>query len=368
MSNPIRRLTELGQSVWLDDLQRQYLQDGTIARLAREDGLSGLTSNPAIFERAIARSSVYDGDIEKLARQGDNAASIYEHLVVEDLRNAADLLKPVYDKTGGSDGYVCLEVSPHLADDTAGSVAEGERLWRRVDKANLMVKVPGTRAGLPAIRALTAQGINVNVTLLFSPSRYREVIDAYWSGLEDRIKNGKSVRDTVSVASFFLSRIDVKVDGIIDQAPNHLHAALRGTAAVTAAAQAYNAYRASLDDIRWEKLRTAGAQMQRLLWASTGSKDPSYSDIKYVEELIGPNTIITLPMATLIAYRDHGKPVLRLKDAVEKVGQRSAALAAANINMEDVAGDLEREGIQKFTEPFDTLMARIKRSCDQLLS
>lgn len=365
MTHPLKQLSALGQSVWLDDLQRQYLQDSTIAGLVRDDRLAGLTSNPAIFERAIDSTDVYDTAIEKLARQGQSATDIYEHLVVEDLRDAADLLMSVYEESGGQDGYVCLEVSPYLANDSHATINEGEHLWARVNKPNLMIKVPGTRAGLAAIRALTAEGINVNVTLLFSPERYGEVADAYWSGLEDRLADGQSVKGIASVASFFLSRIDVKVDRILAQKGL---ANLQGTAAVTAAAHAYARYQERLRAPRWEKLRAAGAGTQRLLWASTGSKDPRYSELKYVEELIAPGTVTTLPLGTLLAFRDHGKAEPSLKRAIEEADQRSVALAAANIDMEGVAMELEHEGIEKFVVPFDKLMARIKQSCDQLLS
>lgn len=353
--NPLQQLHNLGQSVWLDDLCRTYLEDGTLANLIRNDGLCGITSNPAILERAIGQSNVYDEAIKQYAEAGDNTNIIYERLVIEDIQRAADILRPIYDATNTGDGYVSLEVSPHLADDTESSITEGLRLWSAVGRPNLMIKVPGTRAGLPAVEALIAEG--VNVTLLFSPLRYREVVNAYWSGLEKRIEMGQSPQGIASVASFFLSRIDTLVDGIIDR--RGAGAAVRGNAALTAATLAY---RYNLDlhkHERWLALQKAGARSQRLLWASTSTKDLQYSDVKYVEALVAADTINTMPMATLHAYRDHGKPKLRLQNALAQVDEWQNELNELRIDLSRVAEQLEQEGIKKFIDPYDSLMNQI---------
>ncbi len=356
--NPLRQLQALGQSVWLDDLRRQYLDDGTLARLIREDGLSGITSNPAIFERAINEGGYYDEAIKSCARNGDDAATIYQRLVIADIQRAADLLGHTWRQTDTADGYVSLEVSPHLANDTEATIHEALQLWSAVDRPNVMIKVPGTGAGLPAIETLIAEGVNVNVTLLFSPERYRNVVDAYWKGLEKRIDGGQSLRGIVSVASFFLSRIDVFVDRIIDQRATNSPA--RGCAALTAAALAYQYYLDLYRGRRWFALAQAGARPQRLLWASTGTKNPAYSDIKYVEELVAANTVSTMPMNTLLAYRDHGKPERRIASALAGTEQMQQILQTVGIDLEVVAGQLELEGIRKFVEPFDKLMKRIE--------
>lgn len=360
MTSSLRRLNEFGQSVWLDDLRRDFLEDGSFAALIDADGLSGLTSNPAIFARAIDESARYAADIEQYARAGDDATRIYERLIVDDIRRAADLLRPTYDATDGHDGYVSLEVSPHLAHDTGATIDEAQRLWSRVGRANLMIKVPATRAGLPAIEALIAAGINVNVTLLFSVARYREVLDAYRRGLEARLAEGHPIAHVASVASFFVSRIDTLIDRQLADEAACMATGVRGKAAIACAKLAYQAFRESLEDPRWQALAAARAQRQRLLWASTGTKDAAYSDVKYVEALIGPDTVTTLPMQTLLAYRDHGHPESRLADALDRAQATVAQLAALDIDLEDAARQLEREGVDKFIEPFDRLMARIE--------
>lgn len=274
----------------------------------------------------------------------------------------ADLLRAVYDRTGAGDGYVSLEVSPHLAHNTEATIEQARRLWVRVARPNLMIKVPGTKAGLPAIRALIAEGINVNVTLLFSVARYLEVITCYRQGLEDRAAMGQPLDRVASVASFFLSRIDTRVDGLLDALSGEAAAALRGQAAVACAGSAYAKLLAAADEPRWNALAGRGAQRQRLLWASTSTKDPAYGELKYVESLIGPDTVTTLPMATLSAYRQRGEPVPRLNAALAQAARVEGALAGLGIDLEQAAGELERDGVRKFAEAFDALMARLSEA------
>jgi transaldolase len=364
-ANPLRRLPALGQSVWLDDIRRVWLQDGTLARLIAEDGVAGVTSNPAIFGKAISDAHDYDTAIAQLVRRGLDARAMYEALVIEDIQNAADLLRNVYEASDRRDGYVSLEVSPHLAYDTEATIAEARRLWAAVERPNLMIKVPGTRAGLPAIRRLIASGINVNVTLLFGVERYREAAQAYIEGLEDCVRAGNTPDGVASVASFFLSRIDVAVDKQLDAIERPIARAaaqkLRGQAAVACARLAYQSYTELLDDARWRALTQRGARSQRLLWASTGTKDPAYSDVKYVDALIGADTINTMPYETLTAYRDHGEPAARLTEGTEDALALPAQLAQLGIELSGIAGQIEGEGVQKFIAPYDKLLALLER-------
>jgi transaldolase len=363
--NPLRQLQALGQSVWLDDIRRSWLQDGTLSRLIAEDGVAGVTSNPAIFGKAIADTRDYDAAIVQLARRGWNASTMYEGLVIEDIQGAADLLRRVYGATDRCDGYVSLEVSPHLAHDTEGTVAEARRLWASVDRPNLMVKVPGTRAGLPAIRRLIASGINVNVTLLFSVERYREAARAYIEGLEEYASAGHAADRVASVASFFLSRIDVAVDRRLDAIERPIARAaaqkLRGQAAVACARVAYRAYEEFIADARWRALVQRGARSQRLLWASTGTKDPAYSEVKYVDALIGADTVNTMPYETLTTYRDHGEPAARLTEDTEGALALPAQLAQLGIELPAIVAQLEEQGVQKFIAPYDKLLALLER-------
>ncbi|MGE0116011.1 MAG: transaldolase [Steroidobacteraceae bacterium] len=350
--NPLMQLKTFGQSIWLDDIRRAWLNDGTLATLIGADGICGLTSNPAIFRKSIVENHDYDAAIARLAQAGADVQTMYETLVMDDVRAAADLLLPTYESTQRRDGYVSLEVSPHLAHDTPATIAEAQRLWNTVARPNLMIKVPGTAAGLPAIRRLIAAGINVNVTLLFSVERYRETAEAYLVGLEDRLQDGKSPDGIASVASFFLSRIDVLIDKRLDSGGM---SQLRGKAAIASARLAYQVYRQLLTSPRWQALARHGAVMQRLLWASTGTKDPGYSDVKYVEALIGADTVNTVPLETLAAYRDHGVPASRLEQELNAAQALPGQLAAAGIDLQSVAQQLEAEGIQKFIEPFEQL-------------
>jgi transaldolase len=356
--NPLLELRKLGQSVWLDDISRGLLADGTLARLIRDDGLAGLTSNPAIFAHAMMNDSHYAQPIAQLVPTMRSAVELYENLALEDLRDAAGLLRPLYDSTAGADGFVSLEVSPHLADDTAGSLKEAQRLWHRMDLPNLFIKIPGTEAGIPAIRDLIASGVNVNVTLLFSPERYRAVAHAYMDGLSARAAAGGDIRSVASVASFFLSRIDTAVDKLLDglsSGGQPAARALRGRAAIASACRAYEIYEELTATPRWESLAARGARPQRLLWASTSTKDKSYSPVKYVEELVVPGTVNTVPLETLNTYRRVGRPELRLERHIAEASDVREGLERLDIDLEAVAAQLEREGVSKFVEPFDKL-------------
>lgn len=366
--NRLRRLEALGQSLWLDYIERKLLADGEMKRLVSDDGISGVTSNPAIFEKAIARHTEYDSTIAELARRGLDAQKIYEELVVEDIRMAADLLRGVYETTGGRDGYVSLEVSPSLAYETAATVAEAKRLWARVARPNLMIKVPATREGLPAIRQLIAAGINVNVTLLFGIARYREVAESYIAGLEDRLASGGALDRIASVASFFLSRIDTMVDRSLDQDKRPQAKELRGRTAIACARLAYQEYRGLVGSARWQSLAAQGARTQRLLWASTSTKDPAYDDVLYVEALIGPDTVNTLPPETMDAYRDHGDPMMRLEEHLVAARTLPGQLAALGLDLDQVSSELERQGVQKFIEPYESLLATLARRADELVT
>lgn len=361
--NPLRRLASLGQSIWLDYIERALLVGGELERLIREDGISGVTSNPAIFEKAIGGHTDYDPEIKALARRGVSAPEIYEALVVEDVVRAADLLRDLYEASGRHDGYVSLEVSPLLAHDTGATLAEARRLWARVARPNLMIKVPATRAGLPAIRRLITEGINVNVTLLFSVARYLEVARAYLAGLADRQTAGDALNGVASVASVFLSRIDTLVDTKLDRMSA---LTLRGQAAIACARLAYQQYRALTRSTSWQRLTAHGAWPQRLLWASTSAKDPAYSDVKYVEALIGPDTVNTLPPDTVAAYREHGNPAVRLEEELEAAHALPEQLAALGIDLEVVGEELERQGVQKFIEPYERLLATLTRRGQEL--
>ncbi len=361
MSN-LKRLQDFGQSVYLDEIRRSWLSDGTFRRLIDEDGLRGVTSNPAIFEKAIGQSDDYDEAVEDLARRGLEVGKAYEELVIGDIQGACDLFRPLYDASDGRYGYVSLEVSPHLAHDTDGTVKEARHLWQRLDRPNAFIKVPGTRAGLPAIRTLLAEGINVNVTLLFGLGRYREVTDAYLSGLEDRLKAGGDITRVASVASFFLSRIDVMVDPMLERimgqgGPRAATAKeLHGEIAVGSAKQAYAIFEEVFGGERFRALERQGARKQRLLWASTSTKNPDYSDVKYIEPLVGPDTINTMPSETLDAFRDHGKAADRVRDDMAAYGRKLEQLGELDIDLDELTQALEDEGVDKFIKPFDKLM------------
>ncbi len=365
--NRLRELEAFGQSVWMDFIRRKMIVSGELKKLIEKDGFGGLTSNPSIFEKAIAESSDYDSAIRKQALKGKSVGEIYETLTVEDIQRAADLFRPLYDRLDGADGFVSLEVSPHLAHDTAGTIAEARRLWTIVGRPNLLVKVPGTQEGLPAIRQLIGEGINVNVTLLFGLPRYKEVAEAYIAGLERLKASGKPLKSVASVASFFLSRIDVLIDPMLEKAmskhKSKVAAAqnLRGQVAILSAKAAYMIYKEIFNDKRFKKLQARGAKSQRLLWASTSTKNPHYSDLKYVDGLIGKETINTIPPETLAAYRDHGQPAERLSQDEGEAKKTLKLLSKVGIDLDKVTQQLEDEGVEKFTKSFDDLMKALRK-------
>lgn len=362
--NPLLKLESLGQSVWLDTLSRHAITSGKLKRLIDEDGLSGVTSNPSIFEKAILDSRDYDEDVETLAVKNVIGAEIYEALTVRDIQLAADLFRPLFDRLDGKDGFVSLEVSPHLANDTDGTIAEARRLWAKVNRPNIFIKVPATREGTLAVTQLISEGVNVNITLLFGLPRYREIAEAYLAGLQMRVDQGKPVRNVASVASFFLSRIDVLVDPMLEKIKGEkaeLAAKLRGQIAIASAKVAAKIYEEIFCGRRFEKFAAAGARTQRLLWASTSTKNPDYPDLKYVEPLIGSNTIDTLPLETLEAYRDHGRPEVLLPDGLAEAQAKLSWLAEVGIDLDAITQQLENEGIEKFNKPYDKLIATLDK-------
>jgi transaldolase len=379
--NPLLQLKTFGQTVWLDFLSQRLLTSGTLARLIKEDGLAGLTSNPAIFKEAMADTPDYDDTIRAFVVRATPGASatrahkrvedIYQALVVEDIQRVADLFRALYDHSEAGDGFVSLELSPHLAHDPQGTIEEARRLWQAVNRPNLFIKVPATRAGLPAIRQLISEGINLNVTLLFSLPRYWEVAEAYIAGLRDRLAAGQPVAHVASVASFFLSRIDTLLDAHLENliargGPQALLAeSLLGQVALASAKVAYQLYQEIFEEEQFRLLERQGARKQRLLWASTGAKNPAYSDLKYVEDLIGPETINTMPLKTLEAYRDHGRPALRLEEDLPEAYQTLTNLAELQLNLDDLTQQLETEGLQKFIESYDELLAALAKKFER---
>lgn len=361
--NNVKQIQQYGQSVWLDLLDRNLMDSGKLKQLIDEDGLRGLTSNPAIFEKAINNSSDYDRDIKELSKEGMDNESIFFELAVTDIQRAADIFKPVYEKTEGNDGFASLEVSPHLARDTAGTIEQARELWKKVNRKNAMIKIPGTLEGLPAIHQCISEGININVTLLFGLDRYRKVAEAYMEGLEERVNAGQSIEDVRSVASFFLSRIDVMVDPILEKKG---HEQLQGEAAIASAKKAYGIYEELFSSERFKRLESKGAKVQRVLWASTSTKNPSYSDVKYVEALIGPETVNTLPMETLDAFRDHGKVSNSLRKDRDKASNAYDEIEKSGIQMEQIAHHLVEEGIDKFNAPFQKLLNRIEEQKNEM--
>lgn len=361
--NPLRELNEHGQVVWMDFIRRDLLTQGELERLVSVDGVTGVTSNPAIFEKAIGDSNEYDDQIRGLLAGGEpSVMELYEALVFEDIRLAADILRPVYDDTGGADGFVSLEVSPHLAYDTEATVEQALDLWNRVDRPNLMIKVPATDEGIPAIEELLAGGVNVNVTLMFSLGDYEAVAGAYLRGLH-RLDDPASV---ASVASFFVSRVDSKVDSLLEGNGSPAALELRGTIAVANSKLAYRRYEEIFRGEAFADLRVRGAREQRVLWASTSTKNPSYRDVLYVEELIGPQTVNTLPPKTIDAFRDHGRVRTTLTEAVDLAQSRLDLLADLGIDFDAVTAELQREGVEKFARPFDQLLGTLEQKCQVL--
>lgn len=356
--NRLRALTEAGQAIWLDYIRRDVLENGELEGLIRDDGVTGVTSNPAIFEKAIGDSDLYDDDIRAVLDADPEVSTLelYERLAVRDIQLAADLLAPVHRDTGGADGYVSLEVSPHLARDTEGTLAEARRLWQRVARPNLMIKVPATVEGIPAIESLLAEGIHVNITLMFSMAHYEAVAQAYLRGLA---RNPEPQR-VASVASFFVSRVDGVVDKLLESSAEPEASRLAGRIAIANSKVAYARYRDLFHGSAFADLRQAGARPQRVLWASTSTKNPAYRDVLYVEELIGPETVNTVPPATLEAFRDHGNVAATLESDLDRARVDLAALADLEIDLAEVTEELQRVGLEKFAVPFDDLLATLE--------
>ncbi|HSZ03282.1 MAG TPA: transaldolase [Terriglobales bacterium] len=370
-TNPLKDLLKYGQSVWLDYIRRDLLTSGELKRLIEEDGLRGMTSNPTIFEKAIADSTLYSDILQSLRSRSDlDAKGRYEILAIRDIQDAADFLRPVYDSSKRRDGYVSLEVSPHLARDTQGTLAEARRLWKTVGRENVMIKVPGTAEGIPAFQQLISEGININVTLLFSQEVYKRVAEAYIAGLEQLSARGGDVSKIASVASFFISRIDSSVDAIVgehlkaskDQREQQQLKSILGKVAIANGKQTYVSYQKIFSGDRWKALAAKGAQTQRVLWASTSTKNPNYRDVLYVEELIGPDTVNTIPPATLDAFRDHGRPRPSLTEDVESANRTMETVARLGISMKEVTDKLTDDGVRLFAEAFDKLLKAVEKS------
>ena len=371
--NKLLKIQEFGQSIWLDYISRGMIHSGELKGLIEEDGLRGVTSNPSIFDQAIEGDQDYEEAIQAMARERKREEEIYQDLTVKDVQMAADEFRHLYDTSGGAHGFVSLEVNPHLAYKTEETVAEARELWRGLDRPNVFIKVPATKNGLPAIQQLISEGINVNVTLLFGLPRYREVAEAYIAGLEERAAAGKPVDRVCSVASFFLSRIDVLVDSKLEEimagggAKAETAQRLHGQVAIASAKEAYQIYKEIFGQKRFQRLADKGGRPQRVLWASTSTKNPEYSDVKYVEALIGPETINTLPQETLKAYRDHGNPEERLEQGLEEARKVLELLPEVDIPIDQVTQQLEEEGVDKFNKPYDRLMNTLAKKRSQEL-
>lgn len=357
MASKVKEIHEFGQSIWLDFIDRKFIQSGELKKLIDEDDVRGVTSNPAIFEKAITSSSEYDADIRQLAETTEDNEAIFFGLAIKDIKDACDVFEPLFSAENGADGYVSLEVSPFLALKTQETIDQALHLWKEVDKKNVMIKIPGTKPGLPAIRKAISEGLNINVTLLFGLERYEAVTEAYIQGLEDRVAAGGSIEGISSVASFFLSRIDTLIDPILDTKG---HPELKGEVAIASAKKAYEIYKRVFSGERWEALAAKGAQPQRLLWASTSSKNPAFKDTKYVEALIGPNTVDTAPLETIEAFRDHGVAADTLELDLDKATKTLEDLKAAGIDIDQITQQLEDEGIDKFNKPFEKLLKAIE--------
>jgi transaldolase/glucose-6-phosphate isomerase len=374
--NPLMGLKELGQSVWLDTLSRKLINSGELKRLIDGDGLSGITSNPTIFQKAISGSDEYDLSLQRMLDRGiRNEKELFLGLAFEDISTAADMLRPTYQATGGRDGFVSIEVSPDLAYDTGATIAEARRLFSTLNRKNVLVKVPGTKQGLPAIEQLTSEGVNVNVTLLFSVERYEEVIEAYFRGLEQRVSKGQPIHEITSVASFFVSRVDTLTDKLLEtrlssvtsKVEKEQIASLFGKAAVANAKIAYKKYKNIFSGKRFLTLKEKGGRIQRILWGSTGTKNPKYSDIKYVEELIAADSINTLPETTLAAFKDHGQAKITISDHLEEAERVFPELKSVGIEIHDVTEQLEHEGVKLFSDSFFALLKEIAQKRDSFL-
>ena len=370
--NPLLTIQKFGQSIWLDFIDRKMIVSGKLKKLIDDDGIRGVTSNPKIFKDAIAEGEEYESDIRAMAEKHKSTAEIYQALTVDDIRRTADLFRPLYDASDGRHGFVSLEVNPHLARDIAGTLEEARQLWAALDRPNVFIKVPATVEGLTCIRQLISEGININVTLLFGLPRYRQVAEAFSAGMEARRRKNQPLAHVSSVASFFLSRIDVLVDPLLEKLiENGSEKAdqarrLQGQVAIASAKEAYQIYKEIFKGPHFHTLAQQGARPQRVLWASTGTKNPDYSDVKYVEALIGPETINTLPQNTIDAYRDHGYPAPLLETELGKAGDVFCKLREMDIHIDELTRQLEDEGIRKFNEPYDSLMRTLENKRSQL--
>jgi transaldolase len=362
----LHQLSELGQSVWIDSLSREWLRTGELVRMMDEDAVVGVTSNPTIFQKAMSEGGWYDDQLREVLAEENDLKEIFLRLAFDDIGEACDLLRPVWDGADGLDGYVSLEVDPRLAHDTEGTIEEAQRFHETVDRPNLYVKIPATKAGLPAIEEMISRGKNINVTLIFGLERYAEVAEAYIRGLERLVEAGGDPWQVTSVASFFVSRVDTETDKRLDAIGGHDH--LKGRLAIANAKLAYQRYKEIFSGPRWEPLAAKGATPQRCLWASTSTKNPEYRDVMYVEELIGPDTVNTMPKETIEAFQDHGVVRLTLEGGLDEAGQLFEELAQAGIDYDDVTRVLEDEGVQKFADSFDELLDGIAAKRGQLVS
>lgn len=371
----IKELQRHGQSVWLDYFRRDLISSGELARMVRDDGLGGITTNPTIFEQAITGTTLYDASFGRDVRRHDEPVpELYEGLVIDDIQRAADILRPVFDATRGADGFVSMEVSPHLAHDTRGTIEEARRLWREIGRENAMIKVPGTAEGVPAIESLIGEGININVTLLFGRPACRAVREAHMRGLEARVARGAPIERVSGVASMFVSRVDVLLQKVLQDriasTSGDERATLRsllGNVGIANAKLAYQDWKQSCSSARWKALAALGARPQRMLWASTGMKDPERRDVLYVESLIGPDTVDTIPPKTLAALRDHGDPTAHLEDGLDEAEHVMKTLARVGLSIDDLADRLVEEGVEKFAAAFDALLASLAKKRAQIL-
>jgi len=368
MTNPLIQLKALGQSVWYDNIDRSQLNSGQFKRLLDEDGVVGVTANPTIFQKSISHGDAYDAQITQLIKEGKSTNEIYEAIILQDIRTVADILRPIYDSTNRQDGFVSLEVSPDLAHNTEGTISEVRRFWKMVDRPNLMIKIPATQEGIPAVRQALTEGINVNITLIFSIEFYRQVTDAFLTALEDRNAEGKDINHIASVASFFVSRVDTLVDKLLedkikatsDSAEQQMLKSLEGKAAIANARLVYQDFKRIFGTPRFETLKHSGAQPQRPLWASTSTKNPAYRDVLYAEELIGPHTVDTMPLETIENFRDHGQVRLSIEDDIPQAKAELAALEEIGIHYDQVTQQLLDEGVQKFADSFHELFQGIE--------
>lgn len=375
VENRLLQLQRFGQSPWFDYISRPLIAGGGLKRMVDRDGLGGVTSNPSIFEKALGAGADYDREILELAHQGLSAARIFDRLAIDDVRAACDVLAPVYLGTGGADGFVSIEVSPELAYDTGGTIAEAQRIFTAVDRPNVMVKIPGTKEGVPAVRASLEAGLNINITLLFSMSQYEAVAEAYMDALEERLRRNMTLRGTSSVASFFVSRVDTLGDALLDErlaatsdvGERRRLEALKGRAAVANSKLVYERFQSYLKARRWQLLAPAGAKVQRVLWASTSTKNPAYKDTMYVDELIGEHTINTLPEATWKAFREHGTAARSVDKHLDEAHRVLRELASVGIGMEKIGAQLQEQGIDLFTKAFDGIISHVEEKRRALL-